>query len=207
VEVVPQVVEEMVVGYIVVSGTDKGVHITGLQNLVNESTKSGNLSIKLIEISSLNQGLEQCSLLYITGTGRFDLDSTQQEPLTKYLQGGGVIFGEACSEGTDTGLSRGARDFGLAFNQLAGQLKRKLESVKRGHPLLSAFHVFSDVPPGAENGMLMEGGNMVYSGSDYGCAWQGGHQAEPLSREVIRASFEIGENILAYSRMTKSGGH
>jgi hypothetical protein len=205
VEVVPQV-EEMVVGYMVLSGTDKALHSAGLQNLVSKATRPGNLIISLKEITSLTQDLESYSLLYLTGTGRFDLDTTQQESLVKFVQSGGTILGEACSEGPDAGLSRGAKDFGLAFNQLAGQLKHKLESVKRGHPLLSALHVFSDAPPGAENGMLMAGGNVVYSGSDYGCAWQGGHQTEPLSREVIRASFEIGENILAYSHATKTGG-
>ena len=206
--VIPQVpqVEEMFVGHIVLGEADKTLHSAGLQNLINKSTKPGELVIKLSEITSLAQGLDRYSLLYLSGTGRFDLDTTQQESLSKYLQAGGVIFGEGCSEGSEAGISRGARDFGLAFNQLAGQLKRKLEIVKRGHPLLSVFHVFSEVPPGTENGMLMEGGNMVYSGSDYGCAWQGGRQAKPLPREVIRASFEIGENILIFSHMTKTGG-
>jgi hypothetical protein len=205
VAVLPQV-EEMLVGFMAFGGADKALHTVGFQNLISKATRPGNLVIKLNEVTSFSQGLERYSLLYLTGTGRFDLDATQQESLAKFVQSGGTIFGEACSEGPDAGLSRGAKDFGLAFNQLAGQLKYKLEIVKRGHPLLSKLHVFSDVPPGAENGMLMAGGNVVYSGSDYGCAWQGGHQTEPLSREVIRASFEIGENILAYSHATKTGG-
>jgi hypothetical protein len=206
VEVSPRI-EEMVVGYVVLSGADKTLHLTGIKNLINMSSKPGNLIVRLKEITSLAQGIEDCSFLYLTGTGRFDVDTTQQESLAKFLQTGGVILGDACSEGLEGGLTRGAKDFGLAFNQLAGLLKHKLESVKRGHPLLSALNVFSDVPQGAQNGLLMAGGNMIYSGSDYGCAWQGGYQSGPLSREVIRASFEIGENIVAYSRMTKGGGH
>jgi hypothetical protein len=206
VEVQPRV-EEMYAGFMVLGGADKTTHFRGFQNLTNGISKTGNLVIKPVEISSLTQNLEQLSFLYLTGTGRFDLDAPQQEALAKFLQADGTLLGEGCSEGPEPGLSRGAKEFGLAFNQLAGQLKHKLEIVKRGHPVLSIKHVFSDVPPGAENGMLMAGGNMIYSGSDYGCAWQGGHETEPLSREIIRASFEIGENILIYSRTTKTGGH
>ena len=55
--------------------------------------------------------------------------------------------------------------------------------------------------------MLLEGGHMVYSGSDYGCAWQGGHQDKPLSRDVIRSSLEMGTNIIVYAQMTKAGRH
>ena len=114
-------------------------------------------------------------------------------------------MGEGCPEGQGEAEAGGTREFGLAFNQLAGQLKCKLETVQRGHPLLSSLHVFSEVPQGAEPGMLLEGGHMIYSGSDYGCAWQGGHQDVPLSREVIRSAFEMSANLLAYAQNVRAG--
>lgn len=195
---------KLVVGYCVLSGPDKALHRTGLQNLARKLGGQQGVAA-VVEDVAPGQDLSGCSLLYLTGTGRFDIDAGHQESLGRFLQAGGVIFGEGCSGGQAEASSRAVRDFGLAFNQLAGQLKRKLESVKRGHPLLSALHVFAEIPPGCESGMLMEGGQMVYSGSDYGCAWQGGRDNGPLPREVIRASFEMGENIMAYAR-TRSVG-
>ncbi|MEE8469936.1 MAG: hypothetical protein V3S51_01255, partial [Dehalococcoidia bacterium] len=62
-------------------------------------------------------------------------------------------------------------------------------------------HTFSEIPPGTENGILLEGGHMVYSANDYGCAWQGGRQASPLPRENIRSSIEMGINIALYGRI------
>ena len=76
--------------------------------------------------------------------------------------------------------------------------------VIRGHNLLSLDYLFSEVPPGAEPGMLLEGGQMIYSGSDYGKAWQGGSQDKPLPRDIIRSAFEMGANIIAYARMIKT---
>ena len=54
--------------------------------------------------------------------------------------------------------------------------------------------------------MLLEAGNMVYSGSDYGCAWQGGHRSHPLSRETIRNAIEMGVNVLACARTAGGAG-
>jgi hypothetical protein len=162
------------------------------------------LAANLEENIPLDKDLKRYTLVYLTGRGQFELAAEQQASLNRFLQSGGVIFGEGCTDGE--GQTRGAREFGLAFNQLANQLKRKLEIVRRGHPLLSVLYVFSDVPQGAEPGMLLEGGRIIYSGSDYGCAWQGGHQDQPLSRDIIRSSFEMGVNMAVYARMMKATG-
>ncbi len=196
--------QTVLMGHAVLSG-DRDLHLEGLQNVAREMDAQFGLQVNVQGSMPLDQSLKRCALLYLTGKGRFELDSGQQGALVAFLQAGGAIVGEGCSEG-DESASRGAKDFGLAFNQLAGQLKRRLEVVKRGHPLLSGLHLFSAVPQGAENGMLMEGGRIVYSGSDYGCAWQGGRPNQPLSREIIRASFEMADNFLAYARSGKSGG-
>ncbi len=46
--------------------------------------------------------------------------------------------------------SKGARDFGLAFNRLASKINTKLEIVKSGHAILKIDYVFSETPPGYE---------------------------------------------------------
>jgi hypothetical protein len=188
----------------VLGDASKDLHSLGLKNLTGEINRQNNLTANLEENTPLDKNISRCTLLYLTGNSRFELSTEEQAALSAFLQSGGIIFGEGCAEGQEETQSRGSKEFGLAFNQLASQLKCKLEIVQRGHPLLSAVHIFSEAPPGAEPGMLLEGGNMIYSGSDYGCAWQGGHQDHPLSRDIIRSSFEMGANIVGYAHMMKA---
>ena len=184
-------------GHAVLGDADRTTHLDGLRNLARALSLPGVVEVTVQENAALGRELGGCGLLYLTGRGRFELPADQQSALGRYLQGGGVIIGEGCADGE--GQTKAAREFGLAFNQLASQIKRKLETVKRGHPLLTVPNVFAEVPAGAETGMLLEGGRMVYCGSDYGCAWQGGHPEQPLAREAIRAAFELGANIAAYA--------
>lgn len=203
-EVPGQPVETITVGHATLGTASQDLHVTGLKNLARELGRQGNLMANIVETIPLDKDLKRYTLVYLTGRGQFELSTEQQASLNRFLQAGGLILGEGCADGE--GQTRGAREFGLAFNQLANQLKRKLETVKRGHPLLSVLNVFSDVPQGAEPGMLLEGGHMIYSGSDYGCAWQGGHQDQSLSRDIIRSAFEMGANMATYARMTKTPG-
>jgi len=199
--------ETIVIGHAVLGEDSKDLHISGLQNLIREINRQGSFEVNLEENIPLDKKINQCALIYLTGNGHFVLTAEQQTALGNFLESGRVIFGEGCAEGQQEAASKGAKEFGLAFNQLASQLNCKLEVVQRGHPLLSAVHVFSEVPQGAEPPMLLEGGHMVYSASDYGCAWQGGHQDQPLSREIIRSSLEMGANIIAYAGIMKAAGH
>jgi len=196
--------EVVTLGHAALGEAREDLHRTGLQNLIREINRQDNLMVNLEENIALDKSINQYQMIYLTGNGGFEVTPEQQAALGSFLKSGGVIFGEGCSEGE--AQLKGAKEFGLAFNQLASQLKCKLGVVQRGHPLLSVVHIFSEIPPGAEGGMLLEGNHMVYSGSDYGCAWQGGHQDRPLSRDIIRSSFEMGTNIVAYALMTKATG-
>jgi len=190
--------ETITLGHAVLGEASKDLHSNGLRNLIKEINQQANFVTNLEANIPLDKNINRCAMIYLTGNSRFEPATEEQAALSAFLQSGGVIFGEGCSEGEIE--SKGAKEFGLAFNQLASQLKCKLEIVQRGHPLLSTVHVFANVPQGAEPAMLLEGGHMVYSGSDYGCAWQGGHQSNPLSREIIRGSIEMGANIVAYAQ-------
>jgi hypothetical protein len=190
-------------GYAELGEGNKNLHLDGLSNLVRTVNWQSNLDVKVIENIPLDDGILRCTLIYLAGASKFELTPDQQAALGTFLKEGGVIFGEGCSEQGEEG--RGAKAFGLAFNELAGQLDRKLEIVRRGHPVLNSVHLFSEIPPGAGPGMLLEGGHMIYSGSDYGCAWQGGREGSLLPRDVVRASFEMGTNIIAYAYGSKAG--
>ncbi|UCH43389.1 MAG: DUF4159 domain-containing protein [Dehalococcoidales bacterium] len=189
------------IGHAVLGDAEKDLHLEGLKNLVKEINRQDNVEVSLRENITLDKNASQFSMIYLTGKSSFELDAGQQTALSSFLELGGVILGEGCSEGEGEESLKAAREFGLAFNQLANQLKCKLEAVQRGHPLLSTANIFSDVPAGAQSGMLLEGGRMVYSGSDYGCAWQGGYKDSPLSRDIIRSSLEIGANIVASAKV------
>ncbi|MFO8009706.1 MAG: DUF4159 domain-containing protein [Dehalococcoidia bacterium] len=186
----------LTIGHAVLGDAGKDLHLKGLQNLAREINQRYDMEIKIEKASSLAKNLGKYQVLYLTGNGNFELSDEEQSSLSKFVESGGMVFGEGCSEGE--AQSRGAKEFGLAFNKIAGQFKSKLENVQRGHPLLSSAHIFSSVPQGAGPGMLLEGGRMVYSGSDYGCAWQGGYQDVPLEREVIRTAIEMAVNIMSY---------
>ena len=194
------------IGHVVLGGNGGDLHLEGWQHLIREISRQDKVEAILKENIALDDKIGQYSLIYVVGNGRFELSAEQESALDYYMTSGGVVLGEGCAEGAGEDSSKGTREFGLAFNQLANRLKCKLETVQRGHSLLSAAHIFSDVPPGANPGMLLEGGHMIYSGSDYGCAWKGGNQDQPLPRDSIRSSLEMGANFIAYAQMLKTGG-
>jgi hypothetical protein len=192
------------VGHAVLGEATRDLHIFGLRNLIKEINRQGSFEVKLEENISLDTKINRCAMIYLTGNSHFEITAEQQTALGTLLKSGRMIFGEGCADGQPDEASKGAKEFGLVFNQLANQLQCKLEIVQRAHPLLSAAHVFSEVPQGAEPAMLLEGGHMYYSASDYGCAWQGGHQDQQLARDIIRGAFEIGTNIVIHAQLLSS---
>jgi len=191
--------EQVVIGHAALGG-DEELHLAGLRNLATELNMRYDFEVRVEEKVSLDKDVNRLSIVYLTGKGTFELTAKQQASLGRFLEAGGTIFGEACTDDQAGTQSRGPKEFGLAFNQLASHLGSKLESVQRGHQLLQAAHVFPAVPPGVEAGIVLEGGHVLYSACDYGCAWEGGRPASPLTREAIRSAVEMGANIAAYSR-------
>jgi len=195
--------ETLTFGHLVLGDADKNMHRNGFRNLINTFNRQGNYAAAFEEDIKLNKSLNRYSVIYVTGKSRFEINSEQQSAMAEFLQSGGLIFGDGCSNAKEGTESKGAREFGLAFNSLANQLNCRLEMVQRGHPILSEYNIFSEIPQGCESAMLLEGGNIVYSGGDYGCAWEGGYPDKPLARDVIRSAFEIGLNILYHSKKIK----
>lgn len=135
-------------------------------------------------------------LLYVAGSEAFQpLADAEVQGLREYLGRGGLLFAEA---------SGGSEAFAKSFEELAGKLGAKLAKVTKGHPLLTAHHVFSGPPPGAqEKGVLtadVEAG-VILSTYDYGGAWQG-DLAKPDAadaRDRIRQAQEFGLNVIAFA--------
>ncbi|MBN1190794.1 MAG: DUF4159 domain-containing protein [Dehalococcoidales bacterium] len=200
----PAVKENIFIGHVVLGEAGGDMHLGGLRNVARDFSRRSGDTVIVEERIKTDRSLKKYSLLYLTGKGPFELTADQQSAMKEYLRSDGVIFGDGCSFSDGGNETRGAREFGLAFNRWAGRLDCKLEMVTRDHPILTSDCMFSEVPAGCEPAILLEGGNMICSSSDYGCAWTGGYKDKPLSREVIRSAFEIAGNIIVYALRAKS---
>ncbi len=193
-----------IIGHAVLGKAARDLHAAGVKNLVRNLNSQEGIAYTLEENTPLDANLGRLSLLYVTGNSTFELSARESAALSGLVEAGGIIMGEGCFEGR--GDNRGAREFGLAFNQVASQLKSRLGVVARGHVLLSVPNLFAELPAGAVSpGMLMQDGNLVYSGSDYACACTGGTAEHPLSREIIRSAFELMTNIVFYAQAARNG--
>lgn len=169
---------------------DKEIHRSGLAHLVREINRITDFEVTIEMIDSLNDSIE-CNMLYMTGKSRFELDAKAKKNLASFIECDGIVFGEGCAQDPE-----GPKEYGLAFNRLARELGHRLEKTGQGHPLLTYYNIFAATPPGASTeSFILASPRVIYSGSDYGCAWDGGHPDNPLPRDVIRGAFEMGMNI------------
>ena len=168
----------------------------GLWNLIREGNGAG---FHLTFGGTINlQGKEDSplSLLYVAGRQGFQpRTEPEMEGLKRYLDAGGLLFGEA---------GQGNEEFTQGFKDLATRLGAKLKKVSKGHPLLTAHHVFSSPPPGAQTGgdlLIDPEAGILFSTFDYGGAWQGDVEKPEASdaRDRIRQAQEFGLNVIAYA--------
>ncbi len=172
---------------------------SGLWNLLREGSGrgfhlgfTGTLGLKALGAGQ-DAGPEP-SLLYVAGRQGFQpLGEPEQDGLKRFLDGGGLLLGEA---------GQGSAEFADGFKELAGRMGAKLKPAGKSHPLLTAHYVFSAPPPGGQGqGELladMEAG-IVFSSYDYGAAWSGEVERPdaPDARERIRQAQEFGLNFIA----------
>ena len=186
------------------SGDDAPLHEAGLWSLARSLERLTPFSAEYVGAVDLAAGPPPCHLLFLNGTTEVHLEEGQEVNLRAHLDRGGVLVGEACRSRGDR---EGARAFDLGFARLAERLGRRLQTVKRGQPVLDSFFLFSAEPPTPYGeALLMEHNGMVFSAADYGCVWAGGVGNEPVPRETIRAATELGVNLaaLAHQRTVRS---
>jgi hypothetical protein len=174
------------------AGGDLGLLRTqGLSNLARELSMGCGCTSTFRGPVQLGRDADRCVLLYLTGGSSFTLDQYELAALGAYLESGGVILAEPY-----VGDDAQAAAFAARFKAVANYAKSELAPVGRGHPLLSSRFPFSTPPQGAAGGgELLEGGGLIYSGSDYGSAWAGGREDRPLERAAIRDALEFGINV------------
>ncbi|HVC33884.1 MAG TPA: DUF4159 domain-containing protein [Chloroflexota bacterium] len=170
-------------------------HVLGLRYLLREIGLTTGYRARWAGVVRLGDPLPPASLLYCAGTDKFDVGDGAIGGLREFLQNGGVALFDVCTEGKGS-------DFVGSVERLAKQLECGLQPVDRSHPMLAARHVFSEPPLSGKQDetTLAEGGGLVLSTVDYGCAWQGGSSEKPLPRETIRAALELGVNAAVYAR-------
>ena len=194
--------QKIVIGHVVVDGTDNDLHIYGLRNLAREMEIRYNWIVELVENISFDKNIDRFTMIYLTGGKDFRLSEGQQLVLGDFLRSNGVLVAEDCSEGETQ--SNNSNKHNPVYDELMDKFEFTLKPVNHGDPLLSNVNVFSEVPQGVKSGVFLKGNNIIYSNNDYGCAWQGGHKGNPISRDTIRSAFEMGVNIVDYAYKTKT---
>ncbi len=189
------------------SGVWKTRH-AGISVLLQSFNRRTGIPVKfaLREMPLTNPDIFAAPLIYITGHEYFELKPEEISALRNYLQGGGMLFGEACC---------GRKGFDLAF-------RRMIQSVMPEHKMeaipLEAFifrepndiqHVgvtpalmqeagSASIPPRLE-GVEMDGHYaVVYSPFALAGGWE--MSQSPYARGYNdAAAIQIGQNILMYS--------
>lgn len=183
---------EISLGQISWEGEGKALHTDGLFHLVSHINSQTPYRAEFAGPTSLKSDLSGLDLLYFSGDRSLQLTAEEEKSLTKFLDGGGFLFGNGCPQVPKN-------EFGFAFNDLATKLKRGLSQLKPDHPILRTHHPFSYPPQVSGEGRpMMIGDGLVYCDADYGCAWSGGGAKAGISREEIRSALEFGANVLIY---------
>ena len=171
----------------------------GAYYLANTLKHLGHYRLTVHDDAPLGPGVENNTLIYLVGRGRFELNQDQIEGLGNYVRRGqGTIFLEAYDS--------------AAENQLL-QLLRRLDlepaNIATNNPLLYEPHFFLKPPPGYNidsSSKVLAAEGVVYSARNYGLVWQGETSKGEPSRELIRSAVEWGTNIIAYAIQRRTQG-
>lgn len=189
--------KEIHIGQVNTNGTKDGLNLHGLRNLARELELHYNWSVELEENVAFDENIERFTMIYMAGGNNFSLNEEQHAALEGFLKSNGVLFAEDCGE--DTPVVTEDKKNGPVYDEIIDRLHIKLKNVDQDDLLLSNVNVFSEIPQGTKSGIFLKKDNIIYSNNDYGCAWQGGHKGNPISRDAIRSAFEMGANIADYA--------
>jgi hypothetical protein len=171
-------------------------HTAGIRLFARQFRTAAGQGAEIVPSLSPAQA-EQADILYLVGQSAVNIAARDLTGIRRLLDKGGVVVGEGCADGPKG--DAGAREFALAYSELADKLGRRLTKIDRGHALLLAEHVFAEPPVGGRSSqVVLEDNGMVYSDADYGCAWEGGASQQLLPRAAIRDAVEFGVNIAVY---------
>lgn len=170
------------------------LHADGLRFLIREVQVATGQTVQFSPSIPISDA-ENVDFLMISGHQSLSLTEDDQRGIGRMLDRGGTVFTEVSRRPEQ---DRRGSQFAAGVGRLAHTLGRPLSTIARGHPLLTARHVFSVVPPGADGPGLFEQGGLIYSEAGYGSAWSGGLDTRPLDRSTIRDALDFGVNMVLY---------
>jgi hypothetical protein len=136
---------------------------------------------------ALNAELSQYDLVYLSGSGTFKLDASQQKSMREYLQTGKIVFIDALDDAAN-----------VSFNNAFEKLGRVLAPLAADDVLLGEPFLFNTPPYGNNEAQVLRDAQFIYSRSGYSLAWAGKLPAEHNTRADIRSAHEWGVNIIHY---------
>jgi hypothetical protein len=185
-----------IIGVSYLGGANDRRHGRGVLVLARALRRLQQLRVVVDDHVALKSELGRYTLLYLVGHGAFQLASGEMNAIYAYLEGGGTVLYESCRHDAD------AAKADAAFLDLLSSLGQKIDDLPRTHLLLNEPHFFAQPPAGYDAtapGSIKLSHNVIVSGSDYGCVWQGERRSGPAERADIRSALEFGENMVAYA--------
>jgi hypothetical protein len=147
------------------------------------------------DVRQLTAELLQSPILYITGHNAPVLTGQEKKLLKQYLEQGGFILAEACSNSAD--FDRGFRK--LLMDEAVLGVDGKLEKLRSDHPIWTAR---AKILPKEDYPFPLEGVELgcktvvVYCPRGYlSCLWE----ANQMDNKYVQMAFQLGGNIVAYA--------
>ena len=191
----PATADTLTVGQLILGDqTGRPLHQQGVANVLRHLRASAPCVVQFAGEMHIDAAVGQCNLLYLAGAGAMRLTPKEGAQLLAFLRGGGTLFAEPCFD-EETRRQENGR-FVASFQRLMADLKYELTAIGADHPVFNARYTFGAPAAGTGGQAALFGkGNAILNPNDYGCCWQGGTQAKPLPREVIRSAVEFAENV------------
>lgn len=167
-------------------------HGAGAVHLARTINQAGHYRLLVDDGVPLAPGIETNTLIYLVGSGKFELKSGQMNFLSNYVQRGrGTLFIESVDSAAEK-----------MFLEILKAIDLEPEPIAAGYPLLVEPNLFAVPPAGYENSeaaRVLVNNGVIFSTCNYGRLWLGQAQAGPPAREQIRTALEWGANIVAHA--------
>jgi hypothetical protein len=148
---------------------------------LNEAVRlSAPYQLVLNELSGLSN-LSSCSLLYLAGRGRFQMDDIGVNELRLHLSAGKPVIMEAFDPQSAEAFMRALSELGISL-QRAGE----------DNPLFKRPYLFGMPPDGPGGSQVSLGEQVVFSQGQFALAWHG----NGMARADIRSAHEFGINLI-----------
>jgi hypothetical protein len=166
--------------------TPAGV-LVGWDYLSRESKRSTTNELVIDNSLPINSGLSNYSIVYLSGTGTFKVESSKIKELAAFLEQGKALIIEAMDDAAEE-----------SFKSVIGGLGVNLNPVAEYDSILKTPYFFNAPPEGNQGSRVMLGKKVIYSNAKYSLAWSGKVLGGTGSRADIRSALEWGLNMITY---------